>query len=140
MPRKPSASRPLNVGIPIYAGRVLPRFGVAREFLVASIERGTAKLVTIQTCRWREPSPEGIGAWLRSLGVEWVVCGGIHPRFLVALEAEGLRVVWGQRGPADEVLRQWARGELSVPKSPACPQRGRGCSSPGGTPPEGGRA
>jgi predicted Fe-Mo cluster-binding NifX family protein len=119
------------IGVPIYGNRVLPRVGAAREFLLASVQRGTAQIQSVQTCRWGASPPEEIGPWLRGLGAEGVICGGIHPRFQVALEAEGLWVLWGQRGPADEVLRRWACGELSLPETRSCPSRRHRCHGRG---------
>jgi predicted Fe-Mo cluster-binding NifX family protein len=130
MSPEPSRTLPLVVGIPVYAGRILPRFGIAREFLLGEVEREVPRVDGVRIELWDPSDRRGVGAWLRSFGVQGVICGGIHPRFRVALEAEGLWVLWGYRGPADEVLRLWASGELTVQERENCPRRRHRRSAP----------
>jgi predicted Fe-Mo cluster-binding NifX family protein len=113
MPENSQFTDSLRVAVPCYGDRVLPRFGVAREFIFAKIEP-LRRTVTGQTrALWDPQQPHSLAAWLRHHHVAGVLCGGIHPRFQIALEAEGLWVVWGFRGDIDTVLRQWLSGETS---------------------------
>jgi predicted Fe-Mo cluster-binding NifX family protein len=107
------------VAVPVWGSRILPRFGEAREFRFAEIERPGGTIRWLGTRGWDPEKNAGLASWLRTSGAGGVICGGIHPRFLLALEAESLWVCWGQRGEVEEVLRRWARGESHCPRDRA---------------------
>ncbi len=115
--------RPGLVAVPVYGSRVLPRFGLARTFHLAA--RDGADVREVGRRVWDPTREPRLARWLRDQGVEGVLCGGIHPRFQVALELEGLWVLWGQRGEVDTVLARWARGETRPPAAEPCQRRGR---------------
>ncbi|GAB6062969.1 hypothetical protein JCM30394_16990 [Deferrisoma palaeochoriense] len=123
---------------PVYRGRILPRFCFARMFCLAGEDWCRSDGKPLRWVQWDPVVDPPLPLWLRDLGVRWVVCGGIHPRHRAALEAQGLEVAWGYRGPAEEALRRWARGEegeLCV--SPGCRRGARRHGRPGrGTPRE----
>lgn len=97
----------LLIAIPCYGSRVLPRFGQAREFVFAEVDPGDGVPRRLRRCNWDVCQEPQLARWLRREGIEAVLCGGIHPRFQLALGAEGIRVAWGFRGEVEEVLRQW---------------------------------
>lgn len=99
----------LRIAVPCYGTRVLPRFGQAREFYFAEADLAAGTLHGLRRCSWDLVDEPHLVRWLRREGVAAVFCGGIHPRFQVALNAEGIGVVWGFRGEVEEVLRQWLR-------------------------------
>jgi predicted Fe-Mo cluster-binding NifX family protein len=108
---------------------------VAREFVFVQIDPFQKKITEQTRVLWDPRQPHSLAAWLRHHKVAGVLCGGIHPRFQIALEAEGLWVVWGFRGDIDTVLRQWMSGKTPgseaeeglcmvtccrLPRRPAC--------------------
>lgn len=99
------------VAVPVWGSRILPRFGAARDFRFAEVERARGTIRWLGTRGWDPERDAGVASWLRMLGVGGVICCGIHQRFLFALEAENLWVCWGQRGEVEEVLQRWAMGE-----------------------------
>ena len=102
------------IAVPCYGSRVLPRFGQAREFFFAEADLVAGTLQGLQRRCWDLYDEPHLVRWLRREGIEAVLCGGIHPRFQVALYAEGIQVVWGFRGEVEEVLRQWLKeGDLA---------------------------
>jgi predicted Fe-Mo cluster-binding NifX family protein len=124
----------LRIAIPCNGNRIMPRFGLARDFFLVDIDIGS-RFSNLRSCQW-EPSIEpSVARWLRSLKMDGVVCDGIHPRFQTALRAEGLWVLWGTWGEIEDVLHRLVEGTLSappkenvVPPAPCCGrQKTRGC-------------
>lgn len=103
----PAPAAPLRLALPCYENRVLPRFGAARTFVIADLRRDASAPPACIRKAWDPQGDPPLPAWLRQLGVEGVLCGGIHPRFQTALEAECLWVVWGFRGEIETVLQEW---------------------------------
>jgi predicted Fe-Mo cluster-binding NifX family protein len=97
------------IAVPCYGSRVLPRFGQAREFFFAEVDRTGGTLHRLQRRSWDLYVEPHLVRWLRREDIEVVLCAGIHPRFQIALGVEGIRVAWGFRGEVEEVLRQWLR-------------------------------
>ena len=101
----------VRIAVPCYGSRVLPRFGQAREFFFAEVDPDARTLRGLRRCQWDLHDEPHLGRWLSRAGIVAVLCGGIHPRFQVALLAEGIEVVWGLRGEVEEVVRDWLRSE-----------------------------
>jgi predicted Fe-Mo cluster-binding NifX family protein len=124
-----SLSKPVVVAVPVYETRVLPRFGVAREFVVAEVAPLAGVAHRVERRTWEPPKAPSLARWLADLGVTGVICGGIHPRFVVELEAEGLWVLWGQHGETQEVISRWSQGEVVACGEPECADKPRtGCT------------
>ena len=100
----------VRIAVPAYGSRIMPRFGQAREFFFADIDPATRSLGQLQQHVWDLYSDPPLVPWLAREGVAAVVCGGIHPRFQLALVAEGIEIHWGFRGEVEEVLRGWLSG------------------------------
>ncbi len=111
------------VAVPVSGSRVFPRFGLARTFRLAA--RDGVEVRNLGERVWDPTREPRLARWLRDQGVEGVLCGGIHPRFQVALELEGLWVLWGQRGEVGSVLARWARGEARPPTAEPCRRHSR---------------
>ena len=102
------------IAIPCYGNRVMPRFGQTRDICFAEADLSSRRLLTLEQQSWNPADEPLIVRWLHRKGVDTVLCGGIHPRFQVALEAEKIRVVWGFRGEVEEIVRLWlSEGDLS---------------------------
>lgn len=100
----------VRIAVPAYGSRIMPRFGQAREFFFAEIDPATRSLDQLQQRVWDLYSDPPLVSWLAREGVAAVVCGGIHPRFQLALVAEGIEIHWGFRGEVEDVLRGWLSG------------------------------
>lgn len=130
-----SLSNSILIAVPCYGSRVLPRFGQAREFFFADVALTERTLCGLRRHSWDRDDEPQLVCWLRREGIDAVLCGGIHPRFQVALSAEGIEVIWGFRGEVEEVLRQWlkegvlAKGNYANPfvgQNSCQPRRTRG--------------
>lgn len=100
----------LRVALPCYENRVLPRFGAARTFVIADLDRNGSTPPVCRHHAWDPVVDAALPAWLKQMQVAGILCGGIHPRFQVALETEGLWVAWGFRGEIGMVLKLWLEG------------------------------
>jgi len=121
----PDVKHWLSVAVPCYGNRVLPRFGQAREFFFAEVDPGDGILYKLQRASWDLYQEPQLARWLKRVGIDAVLCGGIHPRFQLALHAEGIQVVWGFRGEVEEVLQRWLKEKRSPTDTrPTCPPAG----------------
>jgi predicted Fe-Mo cluster-binding NifX family protein len=103
----------LRIAIPCNGKRIMPRFGLARDFFLVDINRD--RVSNLRYCRWEPSTEPSVARWLQGQDAEGVVCDGIHPRFQTALKAEGLWVLWGAWGEIDEVLNRLLDGTLPAP-------------------------
>jgi len=100
----------MRVAIPIWEYRVSPVFDTAKQVLIADIERGEvasqfvidlgAKFILRRAgflLRWR---------------VEILICGGISSYLARLVAAQGIQVVPGIGGNANEVLKAFCQGNI----------------------------
>ncbi|MBN2489861.1 MAG: NifB/NifX family molybdenum-iron cluster-binding protein [Planctomycetes bacterium] len=99
-----------KIAIALFGEEVSPRFGGSMRFLVSEIGSDGAGAAAVEEAD--AVSPDRIPAWLESLGVSAVICGGIPRRYQADLEALGIEVIWGVIGPARNALEAYARGTL----------------------------
>jgi predicted Fe-Mo cluster-binding NifX family protein len=100
----------MNIAMPIYGTRVMPRFGCTRELMVVTVEDGTIrsrKRLTIPPDMFRS-----LPAIFASEQISVIICGGIHPRFQQALQRQHIHLVWGVVGEWQEVLQAYLTGTL----------------------------
>lgn len=100
----------MNIAIPVYGSRVMPRFGFTREMIIVSVEDGK-----IASRKWLTMTPErfiALPTILTSEQVSVVICGGIHPRFQQAIQGEKIQLVWGVIGEWQDVLQAYLHGTL----------------------------
>ncbi|AJF07477.1 NifB/NifX family molybdenum-iron cluster-binding protein [Geoalkalibacter subterraneus] len=124
----------IRVALPLYGNRVLPRFGLAREFALADLDCEGDVILGVERCEWPSWRWPSVPEWLKAQGAVGVLCSGIHPRLQQALQDEGLWVVWGFMGEVEEVLKLWllqgaVEGRAPAASSPCCRRRttpGRG--------------
>lgn len=97
----------LIVSIPRYNDRVHPRFGQAKDFLVADISLNNKKIYTLSEVCWTPLQNPPLIDWLSDIGTNVVLCGGIHPKFQHVLYSLGVLVIWGFRGETVPILKDW---------------------------------
>jgi len=102
----------MRVAIPLFHSRISPHFSYARDLLVATKgESGDWK--TEKVCCW-PLSPLQKANLLFERETTTLICGGIHRNLLHYLERQGIRVVAGVMGEAEEALRLFAEGQLGA--------------------------
>jgi len=101
-----------RIAVPCYQGRVLPRFGIARDFFFADCDLKQKALQDHALVHIPEHRTRFIADWLYRENVAGVVCGGIHPRFQYDLQRKGIWLLWGARGEVLSVLEEFLQQEL----------------------------
>lgn len=104
----------LRIAIPYYGQRIMPRFGLARQFCLITADLQQGRIDNLIEARWDPVQEPSVARWLRRNAVAGVICDGIHPRFQTALKTEGLWILWGIWGELDEVLQRWLDGNLPL--------------------------
>lgn len=100
----------MNIAIPVYGNRVMPRFGCTREIMVVTVEGG--RIVSKKRLKMTSETLISLPAVLASERVSVMICGGIHPHFQQAFHEHGIRFVWGVIGEWQKVLQAYLNGTL----------------------------
>lgn len=99
-------------------GQVFQHFGHTEKFKVYTVEDGAVQSAAILSANG---SGHGALAGLLSgSGVDTLICGGIGPGAMNALNMCGIRVFGGITGLADYAVEALARGVLSYNPEPNC--------------------
>ncbi|MEZ4484911.1 MAG: NifB/NifX family molybdenum-iron cluster-binding protein [Syntrophotaleaceae bacterium] len=117
----------VTIAIPHYGQRIMPRFGLARQFCLATANLQQRRLLQLLHREWDPEQEPSLALWLKSMEVSGVICDGIHSRFQAALRAEGLWIIGGAWGDIAEVLERWVLGELTASDSLSGPGRASCC-------------
>ncbi|MCQ2467847.1 MAG: FKBP-type peptidyl-prolyl cis-trans isomerase [Clostridia bacterium] len=118
----------MKIALPSDNGQVYQHFGHAEAFQVYDIEDGTI-------VKTEEVQPEGSGhdaisAFLKSKGVDVVICGGIGDGAMSALVASGIEVCSGVSGDTTKVVIDFINGELTS-EGVNCAKHGEGAEADG---------
>jgi predicted Fe-Mo cluster-binding NifX family protein len=100
----------MKVAVATDAGQVSAHFGRCSEYTLAEIEGG--KVVKTEKLANPGHEPGFLPGFLARQGVKAVICGGAGPRALALFAEQGIEMRMGVSGPVDEVLAQFATGEL----------------------------
>lgn len=102
----------MNIAVPIYGERVMPRFGLTRDMIIAAVAEGkiASEKHVAMTAEMFATLPKVFIAEQVSL----VICGGIHPRFQQAFESQQIQVIWGVIGEWRAVIQAYLSGTLQT--------------------------
>jgi predicted Fe-Mo cluster-binding NifX family protein len=100
----------MRMAIALFGDEVSPHFGATGRFLVATVHDGHVQAQAVEDVS--HLCPHDFPEFLSSLGVEKVICGGVHRRFRDDLEHRGIEVFWGVIGSASEALTAYLAGRL----------------------------
>jgi predicted Fe-Mo cluster-binding NifX family protein len=100
----------MNIAIPIYGARVMPRFGCTREMMVVTVEDG--RIVSKKPMTMTPEMFFALPAVLAAEQVSVLICGGIDPRFQQAILGQKIQLVWGVIGEWQDVLQAYLNGTL----------------------------
>lgn len=103
----------LLIAIPSYDDRIFPRFDQAHEFYFAEInlEQRSIETMATQLCPTHE---HDTCCWLHKMGVNGVICSGIHHHHQVKLQQIGIWLVWGMSGNIKSTLQQWLKDQPAM--------------------------
>jgi predicted Fe-Mo cluster-binding NifX family protein len=101
----------MRIAIPLFHSRVSPHFAYAQEILLAT-KGEEGEWVKEKISCWHI-GPLQKANLLSHLKINALICGGIHGNLLHSLECQGIQVVAGVMGEAEEALRLFAGGRLT---------------------------
>ncbi len=114
----------MKIAIPDNNGEVNQHFGQSTSFSTIEIDNSNqiSKVDTVSTTGLQHKH-EGIADFLKGLGVEVVIVGGIGQGAIDGLESRGLKVLFGAKGAVKDVAETFAQGKL-VSKRTVCSHHG----------------
>ena len=109
----------MKVAIPVENGLLCSHFGHAPQFAIVEIEGNTIKGSSLETPPPHEPGI--LPRWLKELGVDHVICGGIGARAVEILNQVGIQVTAGipPEDPA-KIIDAFVSGNLKGAGGPTC--------------------
>jgi predicted Fe-Mo cluster-binding NifX family protein len=100
----------MNIAIPVYENRVMPRFGCTRQFIIVRAEG--QKIVEQKQFTLTDEQFGSLPDLLAAEQVAIMICGGIHPRFQHLLQQQQIEVVWGVRDEWRQAVQAYLNGTL----------------------------
>ena len=101
----------MKIAVTYENGQIFQHFGHTSEFKIYDIEDG--KVVSSEILGSGDFGHEGLTVLLRNHGVELLICGGIGPGAQNALAEQGIKLMGGCSGDADEAVEHYIKGELA---------------------------
>lgn len=98
-------------------GNIFGHFGRTPEFKVYQVEDN--KVISSQVLATEGSGHGALAAVLTENGVDVLICGGIGPGAVNALEGAGIQVVPGQDGDTDRLVNMYLDGRLTAGE-PVC--------------------
>jgi len=93
----------IKIAVPLFKDRVSPHFGASPKMLLVTIEGGLIQ--SEATWDVGGEGPMEIARHLVSLGIQYVICGGINRAYKDWLTRRGITVMENQKGLAREVIK-----------------------------------
>ena len=109
----------MKVAIMLYGTRVSPRFGYSQGVMV--VEVSGHQEIRRKTLETQDYYPEQIPVVLGKEGVEVVISGGMNNYFQDLFRSQGIQVIWGIIGEANDALAAFRNGQLT-PGMGCCPE------------------
>ncbi len=109
----------MKLAIMLYGTRVSPRFGYSQGVMI--VEDGGRQKDRRKTLGIEKYHPEQIPELLWKEGVEIVISGGMNHYFQDLFRSQGIQVIWGIIGEADDALAAFRGGQLT-PGMGCCPE------------------
>ena len=108
----------MKLAIMLYGTRVSPRFGYSQGVMI--VEISNQEEIRRETLDADDYYPEQIPIVLGKEGVEVVISGGMNNHFQHLFKSQGIQVMWGIIGEADDALDAFRAGQLA-PGMGCCP-------------------
>jgi len=108
----------MKVAVTYENGEVFQHFGRTPQFKVYEIAED--KVVSSEVTDTNGTGHGALAGFLKELGVEEMICGGIGGGAISAMEAAGIKVYAGASGNADDVIGSYIDGTLSEVHDATC--------------------
>lgn len=100
----------MKIAVPVENGEIFQHFGKSKTFALYETDQGAVQSRTLL-----DAGENGHGALVGLLagqGVQLLICGGIGPGAREALAGQGLTLIAGATGSADEAVAAYLAGQL----------------------------
>ena len=101
----------MKLAIMLYGTRVSPRFGYSQRVMI--VEVSGQEEIRRKILEADDYYPEQIPVVLGKEGVEVVISGGMNKHFQDLFRSQGIQVMWGIIGEADDALAAFKAGQLA---------------------------
>jgi predicted Fe-Mo cluster-binding NifX family protein len=109
----------MKLAVMLYGTRVSPRFGYSQGVMI--VEVSDHQEIRKKTLETEDYYPEQIPVVLGKEGVEVVIAGGMNNHFQDLFRSQGIQVIWGIIGEANDALAAFRNGQLT-PGMGCCPE------------------
>jgi predicted Fe-Mo cluster-binding NifX family protein len=109
----------MKLAIMLYGTRVSPRFGYSQRVMIVEVSGREA--IRRKILEANDYYPEQIPTVLGKEGVEVVISGGMNKHFQDLFRLQGIRVMGGIIGEAEDALAAFKAGQLA-PGMGCCPE------------------
>lgn len=100
----------MKIAVTYENGEVFQHFGHTEQFKVYDVEDG--KVVSSKVMGSDGAGHEALATLLEGRAIDVLICGGIGPGAVAALEGCGIELCAGASGSADEAVEAYLKGEL----------------------------
>lgn len=114
----------MKIAVTYENGQVFQHFGHTEQFKIYEAAEG--KVVSARVVETGGSGHGALAGFLRGLGVDTLICGGIGGGARMALDAAGIRLYGGVQGSADEAARALAEGRLTFDPDAHCDHHDHG--------------
>ena len=108
----------MKIAVTYENGQVFQHFGHTEEFKVYDTE--DKKILSSQVVGTGGSGHEALAVFLKNLGVETLICGGIGGGARTALAQAGIELYPGASGNADEAVDALLKGNLAYDPDTMC--------------------
>ena len=112
----------MKLAIMLYGTRVSPRFGYCQTVMIVEVR--DHQEIQRKILETDDYYPEQIPVVLGKEGVEVVIAGGMNKHFQDLFRWQGIQVIWGIIGEANDALAAFKNGQLT-PGMGCCPEERR---------------
>ena len=114
----------MKIAVTYSEGNVFQHFGHTKEFKIYQVEDN--KIVNSQVILAGGQGHGFLPGFLKQLGVEVLICGGIGGGARNALAAVGIQLYPGASGNADQQVENLLEGSLNFDPNTTCSHHGHG--------------
>ena len=101
-------------------GQVFPHFGQCNQFKIYDVNDGKIGFSMVISAAGEGHAPRV--SFLRMLGVQVLLCGGIGPSAVQMLEDLAITPIFGVSGDADKAVEDFMAGKLTENSAELCSQ------------------
>ena len=123
-PREGRSRQTMKVAVTYEDGQVFQHFGHTQQFKIYDVEDG--EVVRSQVVDTNGSGHGALAGFLKELGVQVLICGGIGGGARLALSEAGIALYGGASGDADAQVQAFAEGSLFYDPDALCMEHGAG--------------